>query len=207
MVPLPTIYNRHQYTYKGVRNVCLHTNRYTPSAWNCARTFSDSLLNVRKLPTRQKKHLDHCEVGVKKSKSLKKASEVVPHRTERAFYMNGESTSLFDRQEIPPEEIRVLRTLALAQNKELYYGKGISSRAAKRANKAVQLYETRLRLASEPSKEYGLEGIDIDAGRFSRVSGAVTPGSPILEEPHHIERNLNNSQTFITQSQTKQQRQ
>lgn len=205
MVPLPTIYSRHQYTYKGVRNVCLHTGRYTPSARNQPRTISHSLLNIS---TMQRKHLNHCETGVQKSKSLKKASEVVPHRIERAFYMNGESTQLFDRQDIPPEEVQALRTLALAQNTDLYFGKGISSRRAKRANRTIQDFETKLRLASEQSKDYGLEEMGIDAGRFSRASRTVTPGSPISEEPaqlNHLEKKRSSQRTFITQSQSKQQ--
>ena len=158
------------------------------------RTVSDSLLTLSKLHTRQMDHLEGCETVLKKSKSLKRASEVVPHRIERAFYMNGHSAQLFEKQDFSPEELRELEHLSLSQNPALYYGKGIRSGGGQ--SKVVRRFEKQFKQAVDCKRNYNnWEDINIDTGRYSRASRIITPGPPIPEEK------AQDSQTFLTQSQ------
>lgn len=142
--------------------------------------MSDSLLVLPQLVNRQKEHLKGCHESLKTSRSLKMAGEVVPHRVEKAFYMSGHSAQLFDRQEIPQEEVRRLQNMVLSQNPSLYYGKGIKSIRIK--SRTVQRFETKLKEVKHTSPQYGLEEVSIDAGRYSRASRALSPSSPIPEE-------------------------
>lgn len=142
--------------------------------------MSDSLLVLPQLVNRQKEHLKGCHESLKTSRSLKMAGEVVPHRVEKAFYMSGHSAQLFDRQEIPQEEVRRLQNMVLSQNPSLYYGKGIKSVRIK--SRTVQRFETKLKEVKHTSPQYGLEEVSIDAGRYSRASRALSPSSTIPEE-------------------------
>lgn len=205
-LPLPTVYNRHQFSSRGIRNVGLHSDRYLPiSDQQRRRTVSDSLLNLSKLHTRQKEHLVHCETNVHESRTLQKQREVIPHRVEQAFYMSGLPAQLFNREDIPQSELEVLQKIALSQNTHLFYGRGIRSCGGK-PSKTVQRYEKRLHdTVSAQNTGYGLEDTGIDTGRYSRASRAVTPGSPIMEEKgedisEHIARDVSSQRTFITDS-------
>lgn len=201
-VPLPTLYHRHQATQRGIRNVRLHSNRYTPGH---VRTISDSLLHLPKLDNHQRNHLTDRETDLKKCRSLQHASGVVPHRIERMFYMSGNTVQLFENQGIPQEELRALQHQKLSQNPDLYYGKGIRSMRAQ--SKIVQRFEARLKEATEESRSYGLEDVNIDTGRFSRASRALTPASPILEEEppsthvHPSRSRRSPKKTFMTEEQ------
>lgn len=203
-IPLPSIYDQNQVTRRGVRNVTLHSERYTPSfSSGCrTRTVSDSLLNLSELRRRQKDHLVDREMNIYRSRSLKKAREEIPHRLERAFYMNGHSAQFFNRQDLSPEEVSKLQAISLSQNKELYYGKGIRSVVRGRGpSRAVQRFERQLREATV-EKRNGYEDYSVDVGQFSRVSRAITPASPIPEEDgNEVEKERQNSkEAFITES-------
>ena len=184
-IPLPSIYDHNQMTRRGVRNITLHSDRYTPSfrSGNQTRTTSDSLLHIPD-PSRQKCHLMDRELDVHRSRSLKKDSEVIPHRLERAFYMNGHSAQFFNRQDLTPEELSTLQAISLSQNKELFYGKGMRSArlgGGRGRNRAVQRFESQLiEAAEERKREY--DDFSIDVGRMHQVSRAVTPAVTIPEE-------------------------
>lgn len=205
-VPLPTLYNQHQATRRGVRNVSLHSHRYTPSSRH-TRTVSDSLLVLPQLVSRQKGHLVEHRKDLQRTQSLKTESKVVPHRVEKAFYMTGHTAQLFDREEIPQEEVRTLETVTLSQNPSLYYGKGIKS--CRIQSKAVQRFENKLKEVSQISQCYGLEAVNFDAGRYSRASRGITPSSPIPEEDmtvegeKEVEEEEERRKTFMTESQRK----
>ena len=204
-LPLPTIYNRHQFSSRGIRNVGLHADRYLPVSTAKRRwTVSDSLLNLSRLHTRQKEHLLFRENGINHSRRLQRDRETIPHRIEQSYYMNGHSAQLFSREEIPQDELDVFQKLALSQNKQLYYGKGIRSSGGK-ASKTVKTFEHRLQesITAQATRNYELEGID--AGRYSRgTSRAVTPGSPLMEEEEEAlteqtPRKTSSNRTFMTQ--------
>ena len=213
-VPLPSIYDHNQVTKRGIRNITLHSDRYTPSfrTGNRTRTVSDSLLNLSDPRDRQKNHLMDREMNVHRSRSLKKAREEIPHRLERAFYMNGHSAPFFNRQDFSPDELQTLEALSLTQNKDLYYGKGLRSAGRGRApSKVVQRFESQLREAREENRrEFEDISVNIDhVGRLHRVSGAITPASPIPEEEGDImnggeegrERRMS-KEIFVTQSKS-----
>ena len=207
-VPLPSIYDHNQVTKRGIRNITLHTERYTPSfyAGNRTRTISDSLLNLTDPRGRQKDHLMDRETNVHRSRSLKKAREEIPHRLERAFYMNGHSAQFFNRQYLSPDELQALQAMSLTQNKDLYYGRGMrSARLLGRGpSKAVQKFESQLReVREEKRREFDDYGADALTGRVNRVSGAITPASPIPEEEKEEGRERRKSkEIFVTQSES-----
>jgi hypothetical protein len=216
-IPLPSIYDHNQVTKRGIRNVTLHTERYTPSfhAGDKTRTISNSLLTLTNPRGRQKDHLIDREMNIYRSRSLKKAREDIPHRLERAFYMNGHSAQFFNRQYLPPDELQALQAMSLTQNKELYYGRGVRStrqqqlQLGRAPNKAVQRFESQLREArrEEEERRREFEDSSIDsgtvAGRVHRVSAAITPASPIpeAEEVEGGERRKSN-EIFVTQSES-----
>ena len=175
-------------------------NRYLPITGR-PRTRSDSLLAVPQAEHRLKEHLLERNTDLKKSRSLKRASEVIPHRIERAFYMSGHSAQLFDKQEVPAEELQALQEATLAQNADLFYGKGFKSAGTVRS-KQVQKYETKLKELAEMNRSFGWEELSLDAGRYSRASRAsrvVTPAPPIPEERTEDEV----GETFVTESGSK----
>ena len=143
---------------------------------------------------------------LQRTQSLKTESKVVPHRVEKAFYMSGHMAQLFDREEIPQEEVRTLETVTLSQNPSLYYGKGIKS--CRIQSKAVQRFESKLKEVSQICQPYGLEAVNFDAGRYSRASRGITPSSPIPEEDmtgeeEEEEEEEERRKTFMTESQRK----
>ena len=195
-VPLPAIYNSLQVTHRGVRNVRLHLKRYLPITGR-PRTRSDSLLAVPQVEHRLKEHLLERDTDLRKSRSLKQASEVIPHRIERAFYMSGHSAQLFDKQNVPPEELQAMQEETLAENTDLFYGKGFTSARGVRSRQ-VQKYETKLKELAEMNRSFGWEELSLDAGRYSRASRAVTPAPPIPEE-----REICLERTSVTESGSK----
>ena len=212
-IPLPSIYDNNQVTKRGIRNVTLHTERYTPSfrAGNRTRAVSDSLLNLTDHPRgRQKDHLMDREMNVHRSRSLKKAREEIPHRLERAFYMNGHSAQFFNRQDLSEDELQTLQALSLTQNKELYYGRGMRATRLlleRGPNKAVQRFESQLRGAREEKERRELEDFSVDSGagtgRGHGVSGgAITPASPIPEEEEERRERRKSKEIFVTQSES-----
>lgn len=203
-VPLPAMYSHHQLSNRGIRSVGLHTPRYVPTITSKIRTVSDSLINLTQSGDKQKEHLFNSENNVLFSRKLQREREITPHRVEGSYYMNGLSAQLFNRDDIPQNELDVLQKMALSQNTHLYYGKGIRSVSGKTA-KLVKQFENRLKncISAQNGKlNYALE--DIDAGRYSRTSRAVTPGSPLIEEPEQekneeaVESSPSND-TFMTQ--------
>ena len=205
-IPLPSIYDHNQVTKRGIRNITLHTERYTPSfhAGTRTRTISDSLLNLTDPRGRQKDHLMDRELNIHRSRSLKKAREEIPHRLERAFYMNGHSAQFFNRQDLSPDELQALQAMSLTQNKDLYYGRGMrSARLLGRGpNKAVQRFESQLRkVREEKRREYEDFSTETVTERDHRVSGAITPASPIPEEEEGRERRKS-KEIFVTQSES-----
>jgi hypothetical protein len=218
-IPLPSIYDHNQVTKRGIRNVTVHTERYTPSfhAGDRTRTISDSLLTLTNPRGRQKDHLIDREMNVYRSRSLKKARDQdIPHRLERAFYMNGHSAQFFNRQDLPPDELQALQAMSLTQNKELYYGRGVRStrqqqlQLGRAPNKAVQRFESQLREARREEEERRREFEDSSndsgtvAGRVHRVSGAITPASPIpeAEEVEEGGERRKCNEIFVTQSES-----
>ncbi len=168
--------------------------------------MSDSLINLTKpdFNHKQKEHLFNSENGMMCSRKLQRGREITPHRVEESYYMNGLTAQLFNREEIPQNELEVLQKMALSQNTHLYYGKGIRSVAGK-ASKIVKKFENRLKdsiSANNGRLSYALE--DIDVGRYSRASRAVTPGSPLMEETEQEANeqaiaNTPSDETFMTQ--------
>lgn len=209
-IPLPSIYDHNQVTKRGIRNITLHSERYTPSfrSGNRTRTISDSLLHLSE-PTRQKNHLLDRESDVHRSRSLKKAREVIPHRLERAFYMNGHSAQFFNRQDLTAEELSTLQAISLSHNRDLFYGRGMrSSRMGNRGpRKAVEKFQNQLREATEEEPvEY--DDFSIDMERVHRVSRAVTPAVTIPEEnatevEEEERERCKSGETFITESQSR----
>ena len=210
-IPLPSIYDHHQVTRRGIRNITLHSERYTPSfrSGGQSRTISDSLLHLA-VPRRQKEHLLDREMDVQRSRSLKKSREEIPHRLERAFYMNGHSAQFFNRQDLTPEELSALQAISLSQNRELYYGRGM--RSARRGQggpvKAVQRFQTQLREAVE-DRDREFDDFSIDIETVHRVSRTATPATVAVPEEGVIEEEKeeeeegerkNSKETFITES-------
>ena len=117
--------------------------------------------------------------------------------------MSGHMAHLFDREEIPQEEVRTLETVTLSQNPSLYYGKGIKS--CRIQSKTVQRFENKLKEVSQISQHYDLEAVNFDAGRYSRASQGITPSSPIPEEDMtkegEKEEEEERRKTFMTESQ------
>ena len=114
--------------------------------------------------------------------------------------MSGQSAQLFDKEQITPEELRVLQELSLAQNPALYYGRGIRSYGGVTL-KAVEKFKESVRRAEESSDSYVLAEASIDAGRYSRAS-AITPAPTIAEEREERgrEETERDDRTFVTQS-------
>lgn len=101
--------------------------------------------------------------------------------------MTGEPVQLFDRQEMSPEDLRMLQQLSLSQNPALFYGSGVKV-ASLHTPKQVARFESKLKQALEARAGLyggGYEGFEeqvLDVGRYSRLSRTLTPGSPILED-------------------------
>ena len=125
--------------------------------------------------------------------------------------MNGHSAQFFNRHEFSPEELNMLESMSLSQNKDLYYGKGMRStrRSNRGASKVVQRFESQLRETKEGRMgEY--DDFSIDVGRMHRVSRAVTPAVTIPEEDtseegkrqEREEQGRTSKETFITESQS-----
>ncbi len=201
---MPSIFNRHQLSSRGVRNVGLHTDRYLPTTRSkTRRTVSDSLVNFSRIGTKQSEHLIRCETGIMFSRKIQKDGEVTPHRVQQSYYMNGRTAQLFNREEIPQNELEVLQKMALSQNTRLYYGKGIQSFGG-RTSKIVKQFEDRLQETISANNHGSYTTLeDIDANRYSRASRAVTPGSPIIEENEHeteqITSKVPSDTTFMTE--------
>ena len=87
------------------------------------------------------------------------------------------------KEEISPEEMKLLRELTLSQNPALYYGSGIKS-GSNQPLKEVARFERTTGGTTSSVYEGGLEfeGQLLDVGRYSRLSRTITPGSPILEQ-------------------------
>ena len=149
---------------------------------------SYSLANLHKPgSSRQQDHLKERETLVKKSRSLQRASGVTPHRLSWAFYMSGEPAQIFDKEEIPAEELRILQQLTLSQNPALYYGTGIKSSSGQ-ASRQVARFERQLQdTVEEMAKIYEYRELmtaesDVRGGGGRYSSRNRTPASPILEE-------------------------
>ena len=149
------------------------------------------------------------EMNIHQSRSLKKTREEIPHRLERAFYMNGHSAQFFNRQDLSPDELQALQAMSLTQNKDLYYGRGMRSarhQLGRGPSQAVQRFENQLRETREEEKRrMEHEDFSVDSGavtgRVHRVSGgAITPASPIPEEEERGERRKS-KEIFVTQSE------
>lgn len=190
-VPLPSLFSRHHLTPHTLRNVSVHSHRYTPavSAPKPPPTIvSYSMLDFARpgLP-KQRQHLEERESGVRNSRSLQRAREVTPHRLNWAFYMTGEPAQLFDRQEMSSEELHMLQQVTLSQNPTLFYGSGVKVQSAHTPRQVAQ-FECRLKQAmADVAGVYGGYGEFndqeqvLDIGHYSRMSRTMTPGSPILE--------------------------
>lgn len=129
--------------------------------------------------------------------------------------MNGHSAQYFNRQDFSPEELSMLESVSLSQNKDLYYGKGMRStrRPNRGTSKVVQRFESQLREAKEGRmREY--DDFSMDVGRVHRVSRAVTPTAVTIPEEvkeevkeedkteEKGEQGLTSKETFITESQS-----
>ena len=117
--------------------------------------------------------------------------------------MNGHSAQFINRQDLQlsPDELQALQTMSLTQNKDLYYGRGMrSARLLGRGpNKAVQRFESQLRKVRE--EEYEGFSADTVTERVHRVSGAITPASPIPEEEDEGRERRKSKEIFVTQSE------
>ena len=201
-VPLPAIYHQQQMTQRGIRSVGLHTGRYLPSSRH-TRTISDSLLNLPALESRQKTHLVNQEANLQRTRLFRSASGVHTHRMEQPFYMSGHSAQMFQKQDVPPEELQYMKAVQYAENPALYYGRGITPSTQGLQSRAVQKFEVKLKEALERSRHPGLrDSMDLTCySRAGRPSRAITPASPILEEseqaPHS--QNRQTGQAFVTQ--------
>lgn len=190
-IPLPSLFNRHNLTPHTLKKVSMHVQRYTPAPPSVPPVVSYSMLHIPKPGqelAKQKQHHMEREIAVKKSRSLQQAREVIPHRLGWAFYMAGEPIQMFGKQDIAPDELQMLQQLTLSQNPALFYGSGIKS-GSRQASRQVARFQRQLREAMEKTAgmyQYG--GTERDqlamemAGRYSRLSRTMTPGSPILEE-------------------------
>ena len=178
-VPLPTLYNHHQATRKGIRNIRIHSDRYLPaSAPNFHPPLRDTSLHD--IAVRAERNLEM-------AKTRKASSAHVPHRTEFGFYMSGNSASLYRKGELSREEIQRLQQSSLAPNSALYYGRGV--RSSRPQSKAVQDFERKVKAMAEGSEEVCEEG-DKNIVRESRpITPAPTPAPPTAEDS-----------TFITES-------
>ena len=121
--------------------------------------------------------------------------------------MNGHSAQFFNRHDLSPDELEALQAVSLTQNKELYYGRGMRStrlpQLGRGPSKAVQRFESQLREARREEEEERIGEFDTDsgiAGRMHRVSGAITPASPIPEEEEEGRERRSSKETFVTQS-------
>lgn len=133
---------------------------------------------------------------MKKSRSLQRSREVMPHRLNWAFYMNGETMQMLDKHKVTPEELQMLQQSSLSQNPALFYGSGIKT-GSWQTPQRVAKYERKLRKAIEDAAAFYGEMEEqfeqIDMGRFSRLSRTLTPGSPLLEleeEPGELDTPL-----------------
>lgn len=121
---------------------------------------------------------------MQKSRSFQRVRDAIPHRLNWAFYMTGEPTPLFEKQDISPEDLHMFRQLTLHQNHVLFFGSGIQSGAQP---KEAARFERNLRQAivKETANTHNYEEQEtelFDVGRYSRMSRTKTPGSPIPEE-------------------------
>lgn len=193
----------------------MHGRRYTPAP--SYPLVSHSMLSVPNgTSPRQRHHHEEREVAVSKARSLQVAREVVPHRLHWAFYMKGQPAEISDKDQLTPEELKLLRELTLSQNPTLYYGAGVRSgtgqilkEVAKFERKLLEAFRRTGRGATPSTyeDEVDLDGHVADVGRYSRLSRTLTPGSPILErdEPE-IDHDVDTpppsplQETFLTDS-------
>ena len=179
-VPLPTLYNHHQATRKGIRNIRIHSDRYLPAS---APTFHPPMRD-----TSQHDIAARAERNLEIAKYRKSSSAHVPHRTEFGFYMSGNSASLYRKGELSREEIQRLQQSSLAPNSALYYGRGV--RGSRPQSKAVQDFERKVQEITKGSEEIFEEG-DKNIVRESRpITPTPTPAPPTAPE----------DSTFITES-------
>lgn len=201
-IHLPTLYNHHQVTQKGIRNVRIHSDRYSPAT--VARDPFADAGEPRDRPQQQLRG----ERVVEVARMRKAASAHVPHRAEFGFYMSGRSAQLFRKGELSAEELQQLKLSSLSPNSALYYGKGVKS--GRPHSKAVQEFEKKLQLTSESSggemegrHEGGVMEQDAHTGerdaRQETPPPSPVPLSPTLSGAADTPTNS----VFITESKSK----
>ena len=199
-VPLPTLYTPQQVNYRGIRSVCLHTDRYLPAERHGRSTISDSFLNLPLLDNRPKTRLVGQGERLRKARVFKRSSGVLPHRMEQLFYMSGHSARVQDKLGFSSNELEEMKRVKFAENPTLFYGRGlVQPPATSRAHqsRSVQRFEVRLKTALEHSRNYGLGDDDgLDSGC------ETTPAPTIEEEEEHREEKHHRRRTFVTETRT-----
>ena len=102
----------------------LDSYRFIPAPKRTIRI--DSPLNLyQKKATKLHEHVIAGKHNLEQSRLLKLQSEMIPHRLNHGYYMNGKAMTLKDRYAVPEKELLRLRRLSLTNNTALYYGKGM----------------------------------------------------------------------------------
>ena len=183
MVPLPAMHNPRVTSRKGLRNVCIHSERYNPtnSPEQTMKRLSDSLSDLKKLQNRQKTHLAEVMDKLKQARHRKVSNRVIPHRADCMFYMNGHSANINRRSMFSQDEMHLLQLSSLSENIHLYYGKGVRIPQRRPLTRTIAKFEEHLKQEAENIQF--LEDFDI---AFNCTSRAITPAMTIL--PPHLGR-------------------
>ena len=152
------------------------------------------------LPSPRLNHQES-ELALDRSRYLMASRDNLPHRLNHNFYMKSKCVTLKDREVMPTADMLALPSLEapLAHKASLLYGTGIKPVNGRTTRKALQRFAEKLNFEDRSNamrsfgKKEDAEVIDsgsssesfisqLDVGRYSRLSRAMTPGTPILEE-------------------------
>lgn len=158
MVPLPSQHIPELSSInKGIRGVCLHSTRYNP-ALNTSDAvmqdadmirYSDSMTDLLKQKQRQEVHFEHELQQLGKARKRKSTHKVNSHRADCMFYMHGHSANINRRSMFSADEIKQLKVDSISENKQLYYGRGLTRLQNKLSSRSRTLAKLQDTLNSE----------------------------------------------------------
>ncbi|XP_006825182.1 uncharacterized protein LOC100371803 [Saccoglossus kowalevskii] len=130
---------------RGIKSVSICSDRYIQSQSKHSGWTHRSAHSGRCLSEQQRRFSTEEKTKVK-SKALKRASEIIPHRVDRMYYMSGATVPIKNKYHVDNEELERLKDLARSSNTT---GRGVRARNQTRkgdeyiADRRVQGLEPR----------------------------------------------------------------
>ena len=193
-------------TPRSVRNVPLHSERYNPTRQRVGPLMS--LIHLGQLSSRQQDHMIQQIRNAHKIQLRKQNHSPFQHRTDYAFYLNGLSASLHNRDLIPDSVVNRYKLHPPTQDNGLYYGRGLMPQAQDiPPSRALDKYKERLKQQSD------ITNLDLSLLQdypLNYTSRANTPASPLLlstSPPATMatrgrDSAMGNQRTFVTEGGT-----